>query len=40
MMKDRPWLASYPDGVPKSLAPYPERSLFSLQVREIGRAHV
>ncbi len=30
MMEDRPWLASYPDGVPKSLAPYPERSLFSL----------
>jgi long-chain acyl-CoA synthetase len=30
MMEQRPWLASYPDGVPKSLAPYPERSLFSL----------
>ena len=29
-MEHRPWLANYPDGVPKSVAPYPERSLFSL----------
>jgi long-chain acyl-CoA synthetase len=29
-MQDRPWLRSYPDGVPHTLAPYPERSLFSL----------
>src|SRR5438105_7766594 len=28
-MSDRPWLASYPDGVPQTLAPYPEKSLFS-----------
>jgi long-chain acyl-CoA synthetase len=26
----RPWLASYPEGVPQSLAPYPERSLYSI----------
>jgi long-chain acyl-CoA synthetase len=29
-MEHRPWLASYPEGVPKSLAPYPEKSLHSL----------
>jgi long-chain acyl-CoA synthetase len=29
-MEHRPWFASYPEGVPKSLAPYPERSLYSL----------
>jgi long-chain acyl-CoA synthetase len=29
-MEHRPWLASYPEGVPKSLAPYPEKSLYSL----------
>ena len=27
---DRPWLASYPAGVPASLEPYPEVSLYSL----------
>ena len=27
---DRPWLASYPDGVPASLEPYPDVSLYSL----------
>src|SRR5438105_3278252 len=26
----RPWFRSYPDGVPKTLQPYPEKSLFSL----------
>ncbi|HEY3208655.1 MAG TPA: long-chain fatty acid--CoA ligase [Actinomycetota bacterium] len=30
MMDHHPWLASYPEGVPKSLAPYPEKSLYSL----------
>src|SRR2546425_13231968 len=29
-MEHRPWFASYPEGVPKSLAPYPEKSLYSL----------
>jgi long-chain acyl-CoA synthetase len=29
-MEGRPWLASYPSDVPHSLAPYPERSLYSL----------
>ncbi|MCA1726903.1 MAG: long-chain fatty acid--CoA ligase [Actinobacteria bacterium] len=29
-MDHRPWLASYPPDVPKTLAPYPEASLFSL----------
>ncbi len=29
-MFERPWLGSYPEGVPASLAPYPDRSLFSL----------
>jgi long-chain acyl-CoA synthetase len=29
-MNHRPWLASYPSEVPKSLAPYPEKSLYSL----------
>src|SRR5918992_3007539 len=29
-MAERPWLASYPDDVPPSLAPYPEKPLFSL----------
>jgi long-chain acyl-CoA synthetase len=26
----RPWLANYPEDVPQSLAPYPERSLYSI----------
>ena len=30
MTDHRPWFASYPDDVPKTLAPYPERSLYSL----------
>ncbi|HEX2050930.1 MAG TPA: long-chain fatty acid--CoA ligase [Actinomycetota bacterium] len=29
-MGDRPWLASYPPDVPRSLAPYPEKSAYSL----------
>ncbi len=29
-MDDRPWLASYPPDVPKTLEPYPERSLYSI----------
>ena len=29
-MEDRPWLNSYPPDVPKSLEPYPEKSLYSL----------
>jgi long-chain acyl-CoA synthetase len=34
----RPWLASYPNDVPKSLAPYPERSLYSL-LEDAARRH-
>jgi long-chain acyl-CoA synthetase len=29
-VNERPWLKSYPEGVPASLAPYPDRSLHSL----------
>jgi long-chain acyl-CoA synthetase len=29
-MSDRPWLASYPEGVPHTLEPYPEKSLYSI----------
>jgi long-chain acyl-CoA synthetase len=29
-MEGRPWLASYPEDVPHSLAPFPEKSLYSL----------
>jgi long-chain acyl-CoA synthetase len=29
-MDHRPWFASYPPDVPKSLAPYPEKSLYSI----------
>ncbi|CAN5310884.1 long-chain fatty acid--CoA ligase [soil metagenome] len=29
-MNPRPWLASYPERVPHTLAPYPERSLYGL----------
>jgi long-chain acyl-CoA synthetase len=29
-MTDRPWLASYPPGMPRSLEPYPAKSLFSI----------
>ena len=30
MTDHRPWYASYQEGVPKTLAPYPEKNLFSL----------
>jgi long-chain acyl-CoA synthetase len=30
MTDHRPWFASYPDDVPKTLDPYPERSLYSV----------
>jgi long-chain acyl-CoA synthetase len=30
MTDHRPWFASYPEGVPHSLAPFPEKNLFSL----------
>jgi len=36
-MEDRPWLASYPQGVPQTLAPYPEKSLFSLLADAVAR---
>jgi long-chain acyl-CoA synthetase len=29
-MQQRPWLQSYPEGVPHTLEPYPERSLYSI----------
>src|SRR5436190_19041505 len=29
-MDQRPWLSTYPPGVPRTLEPYPERSLYSL----------
>src|SRR5687768_6574069 len=29
-MDHRPWYASYPPDVPKSLEPYPEKSVFSI----------
>src|SRR6185312_16971071 len=30
MSEERPWLSSYPSDVPRSLAPYPEGSVFSM----------
>jgi long-chain acyl-CoA synthetase len=30
MAEHRPWFASYPEGVPRTLEPYPEKSLYSL----------
>src|SRR5207245_10413565 len=36
-MTDRPWLASYPDGVAKTLEPYEETSLYSLLEDAAGR---
>src|SRR5438105_156555 len=30
MSEHRPWLAGYPEGVPSTLEPYPEKSLYSL----------
>ncbi|TMK85975.1 MAG: long-chain fatty acid--CoA ligase [Actinobacteria bacterium] len=35
-MDHRPWFASYPEGVARSLAPYPEKSLYSI-LEEAGR---
>ncbi len=36
-MEQRPWLASYPKGVPTSLVPYPEQSLYSLLTEAAAR---
>jgi len=36
-MTDRPWLASYPPGVPKSLAPYPQKSVYSIFAESASR---
>jgi len=36
-MEHRPWLASYPEGVPQSLAPYPDKSLYSLLTEAAAR---
>jgi len=36
-MAERPWLASYPEDVPESLAPYPEKPLFSLLEESAAR---
>jgi long-chain acyl-CoA synthetase len=36
-MQDRPWLKNYPDGVPESLEPYPERSLYSILAESASR---
>jgi long-chain acyl-CoA synthetase len=36
-MENRSWLANYPQGVPKSLAPYPEKSLYSLLEESAAR---
>ena len=33
---DRPWLENYPDGVPKTLAPYPELSMYQVLQRSAG----
>ena len=30
MTEHRPWFAGYPDGVAKTLEPYPEKSVFSI----------
>ncbi|MGH2572748.1 MAG: long-chain-fatty-acid--CoA ligase [Actinomycetota bacterium] len=37
-MDHRPWFASYPVGVPRSLEPYPEKSLYSF-LSESARKH-
>jgi long-chain acyl-CoA synthetase len=37
-VEHRPWLASYPNGVPRSLAPYPEKSLYSF-LEDAARRH-
>src|SRR3989441_2657931 len=38
MSEHRRWFASYPEGVPASLAPYPEKSLYSI-LEEAARRH-
>jgi long-chain acyl-CoA synthetase len=37
-MTERPWLKSYPEGVPETLAPYPDRPLYSF-LEEAAAAH-
>src|SRR5438477_9058319 len=37
MTEHRPWFASYPEGVPKTLEPYPEKSLFSILEESASR---
>ena len=37
MTEHRPWFASYPDDVPKTLEPYPEKSLFSILEESASR---
>jgi long-chain acyl-CoA synthetase len=36
-MDDRPWFAGYPEGVPRSLEPYPEKSLYSFLTESAGK---
>lgn len=36
-MSDRPWLKSYPKGIPHSLAPYPEISVYSMLEGAVDR---
>jgi long-chain acyl-CoA synthetase len=36
-MPNRPWLASYPEGVPHTLEPYPEKSLYSILADAAGK---
>lgn len=37
MTQHRPWFASYPDDVPRTLEPYPERSLYSILEAAVAR---
>ncbi|MGH7426151.1 MAG: AMP-binding protein, partial [Candidatus Methylomirabilales bacterium] len=37
MMRERPWLASYPAGVPQSVAPFHQRSVYSLLAESASR---
>jgi long-chain acyl-CoA synthetase len=37
MTDHRPWFASYPDDVPRTLAPYPEKNLFSILEESAAR---
>ena len=37
MTDHRPWFASYPDGVPHTLEPYPEKNLFSILAESAER---